>query len=52
MSCGKRYTPKMSVLAVQSQDMIVFVFAKSPIKLSFNIGLILALVVYTLTVLI
>lgn len=48
----KDTTPKTSVLAMQSRDMIVFVFAKSPIKLSFNIGLILPLVIYTLTVLV
>ena len=49
---AKDTTPKTSVLAVQSQDMIVFVFAKSSIELSFNIGLILPLVIYALTVLI
>lgn len=36
----------------QPQDLIVFVFAKSPVKLSFNIGLIVPFVICTLTVLI
>lgn len=49
---AKDTTLRPSVLAVQSWDMIVFIFAKSPTKLSFNIGLVLFLVIYALTVVI
>lgn len=52
MSCGKRYHPQNISIShtVSGYDSIVFV--KHPVKLSFNTGLFLPFVIYTVIVLI